>query len=435
QKIIEETPSVAVDEPLRQKMGQMACSLAKEAGYTNAGTVEFIMDQDRNVYFLEMNTRLQVEHPVTEMVTGLDLVEYQLKIAYGEPLALRQEDVGFRGHSIEARICAEDPARNFLPAIGMITRYAEPKGRNVRVDSGIEAGSLVNMYYDSLLAKVISWGETREDARKSLVDALNGYHIEGVVTNVDFAGQIVNHPEFVSGNLTTGFISRHFDGDRMKVPPQPEHLRMMAATATLLYHARQNSVRDSLKPMTTAVGGVSRPRIWYEYMVKAEDDIFSIRLQGNLETGNWTVWVDESQYQIITPEFEFYRRRIRLSINGQKYMFRLQFGGNQFTRAAFCGITRLFEIYTPREWKLAQFMPKVKKQTIDHILECPMPGMVVDVLVKVGDRVYRGQELVIVESMKMESGVASPCDGEVAEILAEKGQPVDTGNVLIRFRP
>ncbi len=433
QKIIEESPSPAVDPVLRQKMGEMACSLAKSAGYTNAGTVEFIVDQDLNFYFLEMNTRLQVEHPVTELVTGLDLVALQLKIAYGEALSIRQEDVSFKGAAIEARICAEDPSRNFLPATGMITRYAPPRGRNIRVDSGVEAGSVVSVYYDSLLSKIISWGDTRESARMALIDALNGYHIEGVVTNLDFVNLILNHPEFAAGNLSTGFIAQYFDGDQMKISPPADRLCLIALATTLIYHNRQNLVRDSLKPMAAHVGGAAKPRAWYHYMVKGEEDIFEVRLQGNPDTRMWTIWVNGNQYQVLTPDLEFYRRRMKLSINGQFHRFRLQFKGN-FIWAAHCGIARVFEIYSPREWELSQFMPKIQKQVLDNVLECPMPGLVVDLRAQKGDRVYRGQELVIVESMKMESGVASPCDGEILEVLVQKGQAVDTGDVLMRFK-
>jgi propionyl-CoA carboxylase alpha chain len=433
QKIIEETPSPAVDPDLRQKMGAMACNLAREAGYSNAGTVEFILDEDRNMYFLEMNTRLQVEHPVTERVTGLDLVELQLKIAYGEVLALRQEDVSFYGSAIEARICAEDPARNFLPATGMITRYAPPRGRSIRVDSGIVAGSVVSVYYDSLLSKVISWGQTREIARMALIDALNGYHIEGVITNVDFVNLILNHPAFAAAELSTRFIETHFDNDKTKLLPSNERLSLMAIATTLVYHNRQKLIRDSLKPMAAHVGGATKPRDWYHYMVKSEGDIFELRLQGDPDLRNWTIWANGNQYQVVTPELEFYRRRIKLNVNGRYQMFRLQFRGN-FIWAAFCGITRVFEVYSPQEWELAQFMPKIQKRVLDNVLECPMPGLVVDIRVQKGDRVYRGQELVIVESMKMESGVASPCDGEVQDILVEKGQAVDTGNILMRFK-
>jgi propionyl-CoA carboxylase alpha chain len=433
QKIIEETPSPAVDPALRLKMGGMACSLAREAGYTNAGTVEFILDEDRNIYFLEMNTRLQVEHPVTELVTGLDLVELQLKIACGEELPIRQEDVSFNGSAIEARICAEDPSRNFLPATGMITRYASPRGRSIRVDSGIGAGSVVSVYYDSLLSKVISWGETREGARIALINALNGYHIEGVITNVDFVNLILNHPAFAAGELSTRFIEQHFDDEKTKIPPPTERIILMAIATTLVYHNRRKLIRDSLKPMKAHVGGLEKPRSWYLYMVKGEADVVELRLQENPDLRTWTILADGKHYQVITPELEYYRRRIKLNINGQSQMFRLQFRGN-FFQAAFCGINRIFEVYSPREWELAQFMPKVQKRVLDNVLECPMPGLVVDIRVQKGNLVYRGQELVIVESMKMESGVASPCDGEVLEILVEKGQAVDTGNILIRFK-
>jgi propionyl-CoA carboxylase alpha chain len=433
QKIIEETPSPAVDPALRLKMGGMACSLAREAGYTNAGTVEFILDEDRNIYFLEMNTRLQVEHPVTELVTGLDLVELQLKIACGEELPIRQEDVSFNGSAIEARICAEDPSRNFLPATGMITRYASPRGRSIRVDSGIGAGSVVSVYYDSLLSKVISWGETREGARIALINALNGYHIEGVITNVDFVNLILNHPAFAAGELSTRFIEQHFDDEKTKIPPPTERIILMAIATTLVYHNRRKLIRDSLKPMKAHVGGLEKPRSWYLYMVKGEADVVELRLQENPDLRTWTILADGKHYQVITPELEYYRRRIKLNINGQSQMFRLQFRGN-FFQAAFCGINRIFEVYSPREWELAQFMPKVQKRVLDNVLECPMPGLVVDIRVQKGNLVYRGQELVIVESMKMESGVASPCDGEVLEILVEKGQAVDTGNILMRFK-
>ncbi len=185
--------------------------------------------------------------------------------------------------------------------------------------------------------------------------------------------------------------------------------------------------------MAAHVGGGAKPRAWYHYMVKGEEDIFEVRLQGNPDTRMWTIWVNGNQYQVLTPDLEFYRRRMKLSINGQFHRFRLQFQGN-FIWAAHCGIARVFEIYSHREWELSQFMPKIQKQVLDNILECPMPGLVVDLRAQKGDRVYRGQELVIVESMKMESGVASPCDGEVLEVLVQKGQAVDTGDVLMRFK-
>lgn len=432
QKIIEEAPSVAVNPSLRDQMGTAACDLARQAGYVNAGTVEFMLDPEGRFYFLEVNTRLQVEHPVTEMITGLDLVELQLQIACGEPMALCQDDVSIRGWSIEARICAEDPDRGFIPSTGMITRYAEPRGRHIRVDSGVTAGSLISVYYDSMMAKVIAWGDTRQKARTRLVDALNGYHVEGPVTNIDFANAILNHPAFVQGQLSTDFIVQHMENPAKRVDPPVQQLHYMVLATVLVYHNRRNLVVNSLKPMAASVGGATKPRWLRDYTAKAENDIFSIRLRKDHVANKWTLWINEKQYEVVTPEFEFYRRRIKLLIDGRYHRFRLQYQCN-FIRAAFCGLTRTIEIYSPREWKLSRYTPSLCIPMRDDILECPMPGLVVDVRVKKGSRVYRGQELVILESMKMEIGVASPCDGEISEVLAQKGQTVETGDILIKF--
>ena len=217
QKIIEESPSCALTPALREKMGNLACELARKAGYVNAGTVEFILDEDGSFYFLEMNTRLQVEHPVTELVNSLDLVELQLRIAAGETLPFRQEQVALSGWAMEVRVCAEDPKRGFVPSVGLITRYAAPRGRQVRVDAGVDAGSTVSVYYDPLLAKVITWGENREEARRRMVQALNGYHIEGIFTNIDFANQVLTHPVFIRGDLSTDFIPTHLLGEGVRI--------------------------------------------------------------------------------------------------------------------------------------------------------------------------------------------------------------------------
>ena len=254
-----------------------------------------------------------------------------------------------------------------------------------------------------------------------------------MITNVDFVNLILNHSSFVSGDISTSFISQHFDNDKMKVPPRMDRLCLMALATTLVYHSRQNLVRDSLKPMAAHIGSSVKSIDWHHYMVKSEEDIFELKLQENPDLRTWTILTNGKQHQVITPELEFYRRRIKLDINGHSHRFRLQFRGN-FIWAAYCGITRIFEIYSPQEWSLSQFMPKIRKHVLDNVLECPMPGLVVDIRVQKGDRVYRGQELVIVESMKMESGVASPCDGEVLDVLVEKGQAVDTGNILMRFK-
>jgi len=432
QKIIEESPSCALTPELRVTMGQLACKLAREAGYVNAGTVEFIFDSDGSFYFLEMNTRLQVEHPVTEMVNSLDLVELQLRVAAGEPLPFHQEDLAPQGWAIEVRVCAEDTRRGFVPSVGLITRYAEPRGKNVRVDSGVDAGSTVSVFYDPMLAKVITWGEDREEARKRMVQALNGYHIEGVSTNIDFANQVLTHPVFISGEISTAFIPTHLPAEDAGPPPAREVLEMMALTTTLVHHLRESLVQFSLLPLQSKVGVVSPAISRHCYVAKSDADIFPITLENDGTIQQWRIEVGGTAYQVITPPLEYYRRRLKLSINGQTSYFRLKYNGN-FIEAAHCGVCRNFEIYNLREWELAQFMPPPASRKKDNVLDCPMPGLVVDVRVRDGERVYRGQELIILESMKMESAVSAANDGVIDSVCVKPGDAVETGSVLIRF--
>ncbi len=434
QKIIEESPSPAVSVELRQRMTLAACDLARKAVYVNAGTVEFVLDARGGFYFLEMNTRLQVEHPVTELVTGLDLVELQLRIAAGEPLPFEQAEVSFNGWAMEARICSEDPARGFMPSTGIITRYAEPRGNTVRVDSGVKTGSKVGVYYDSMLAKVICYGKDREAARSGLVDALNGYHIEGVVTNIDFANSVLCHPEYAKCNITTGFIERYYDGNRPLCPPENRHLALAGLAATVIYHVRKAAVRDSLQPMVSLIGGRRDAGDAHQYTVRSEKEVFEVRIEGALPGRPWTVNVNDNKFVVEIPDLEFYRRRLKLTINGRVHRFRLRIE-QSFIFVAFSGITRVFEVYTPKEWALMHYMPTRTERAAGNVLVCPMPGLVVDVLGKKGERVFRGQNLVVLESMKMESGVASPMDGVIAEVRAVVGQAVEVGEVLIRFNP
>ena len=432
QKIIEESPSPAVSEDLRRRMGQAACALARQAGYVNAGTVEFVLDAGGDFYFLEMNTRLQVEHPVTEEVTGLDLVELQIRVAAGERLPLDQERMGPKGWAMEARICAEDPERGFIPSTGMITRYAEPKGNAIRVDSGIQTGSSIGVYYDSLLAKVICHGRDRDEARLRLIEALNGYHIEGVVTNTDFVASILSHPEFAAGKLSTGFIERHFEDGQAKHPLDERAFELAALTAALIYHVRMVAVQESLRPMAPRIGGEKVAVREHRYFVRAGEDALEVRLEGPIDGRRWTIRIGPHTYAVIPPEFEFYRRRLKLTIDEQVHRFRVRFE-QSFIYVAFSGITRVFEIYTPKEWALMPYMPDRTAAPAENVLVCPMPGLVVGVSVKEGERVFRGQTLVVLESMKMESDVASPVDGVVAEVLGAQGQAVEAGDVLIRF--
>ena len=432
QKVIEESPSPGVDPELRERMGKAACDLARQAGYVNAGTVEFVMDAQGGFYFLEMNTRLQVEHPVTEMVTGMDLVELQLRIAAGEPLPFDQDTIVFKGWAMEARICAEDPARGFMPATGMITRYAEPRSHNVRVDSGVGAGSKLGVFYDSMLAKIICFGKDREAARTGLVEALNGYHIEGIITNVDFANSVVCHPAFVQCELDTDFIERHFPGGVPSHPDDEEALKLSAAAATLIYHVRAMVVREAIKPMVSRIGTSKDTEGVHRYFIRSGTNEYEVNLEKLPEDRCWAVHVNGEKLSVQTPEFEFYRRRLKLTIDGHDHRFRLR-DEQSFLRIAFCGLTRVFEVYNPEEWALIGHMPRATEAPVSNELQCPMPGLVVDVLVKKGDRVYRGQNLFVLESMKMETGVASKIDGVIQDVLVSTGQAVEAGDAMVRF--
>jgi len=432
QKIIEESPSPGVDSELRQRMGTAACNLARRAGYVNAGTVEFVMDPKGGFYFLEMNTRLQVEHPVTELVTGLDLVELQIRIAAGERLPFDQAGVQLRGWAMEARICAEDPARGFTPATGMITRYAEPRGESVRVDSGVKTGSKVGVHYDSMLAKVICHGKDREAARTSLIQALNGYHIEGVVTNIDFVNSVLCQPAFAAGEINTGFIDRLYHGHIPLSPPDERNLKLSALAAALIYHVRTILVRESVKPLVSRIGGGKGTAGIHQYVVRSQGDVYDVQLEKGPEKQMWTIQVNQEKMTVNTPDFEFYRRRLRLKINGQFHRFRLR-TDQSFFWIAFCGLTRRYEVYCPKEWDLISHMPERLEKPPSNELQCPMPGLVVAVPVKKGDSVSRGQNLVTLESMKMESSVASPVDGIIAAVLVTTGHAVEAGDILIRF--
>jgi acetyl/propionyl-CoA carboxylase alpha subunit len=253
QKLIEEAPSTFVEEKLRQLMGEVALRAIKAAGYVNAGTVEFLVDADRSFYFLEVNTRIQVEHPVTELVTGIDLVKEQIRIAAGEKLSLNQSQVRIIGHAMECRICAEDAAHDFLPSAGRISTYSQPAGPGVRVDSGVREDSEVPPYYDSLIAKLITYGASREEAIQRMRQALGEFRVCGITTNIGFHESVMEHPAFIKGDLSTGFIEQHFPDGHTRVTD--ESIVVAAAIAAGLYH-----YFDAKKIKHTMVGQTSSDR-------------------------------------------------------------------------------------------------------------------------------------------------------------------------------
>ncbi len=263
QKLLEECPSPLVDEPMRRRMGETAVGIGRLAGYTSAGTVEFLVDGDRNFYFLEMNTRLQVEHPVTELVTGIDLVKEQLRIAAGEPLSWKQEDVRLRGAAIECRICAEDPAQNFFPSPGLITGLRTPSGPGVRDDSGVSEGFTVPLEYDPLLSKLIVWGRDRAEAIARMARALSEYEVAGIKTNIAFFQRLLTHPDFAAGRLDTGLIARALDGGLMSdadAPPDEECVAMLAAAIHSMGATRAN--REAAPNANGLASGIARMSSW-----------------------------------------------------------------------------------------------------------------------------------------------------------------------------
>jgi propionyl-CoA carboxylase alpha chain len=300
------------------------------------------------------------------------------------------------------------------------------------VDSGIDAGSTIDVYYDPMLAKVITWGPERETARKRMIQALNGYHLEGVSTNIDFANQVLTHPAFIRGELSTDFIAENLLDESRRLDPPLETLHLMAITTTLIHHLRENRVRNSLIPLKPQVGGATASPKRSSFVAKSEAHTFSVELWKETKDSDWHIRVDQAAYRVTTPPLEFYRRRLKLTINGEKHTFRLRYNGN-FIEVSFCGLVRTFEIYHPREWDLARYMPPPVARELENVLECPMPGLIVEIKVKTGDRVFRGQEVAIIESMKMESAVASPCDGVIQTVEAKPGDAVETGRVLVTF--
>jgi propionyl-CoA carboxylase alpha chain len=283
-----------------------------------------------------------------------------------------------------------------------------------------------------MMAKVISHGKDRESARIGLVEALNGYHIEGIATNIDFINTVLCHPDFVEARLSTGFIGNNFQRGNPLIRADGRKVELAALAATLIYHVRTVAIRESVQEMVSRIG-LSRNQVTtHSYMVRTEDEDFGVSLQGSLQGRLWTATVNGRKHAVETPGFEFYRRRLRLNIDGRVHRFRLRVE-QSFIFVAFSGITRTYEIYTPKEWALLKYMPRKIQKTPENILSCPMPGQVVQVLVKRNDVVFRGQTLVILESMKMESGVASPLDGLIEDVVVKSGQTVEAGETLIVF--
>jgi propionyl-CoA carboxylase alpha chain len=422
QKVIEEAPSPFLNEETRAAMGAQAVALSKAVQYQSAGTVEFIVDRDRNFYFLEMNTRLQVEHPVTELVTGLDLVELMIRVAAGETLPLTQEQVTLTGSAIEARVYAEDPLRGFLPSIGRLTRYRPPAGEGVRVDTGVYEGSEISMFYDPMIAKLITYGATRPQATKRMADALDAFAIRGVNHNIGFLSAIVRRQRFADGRLSTDFIPAEFpDGFHGTELPQDELdlLVTVAAVAQARAAARDRKDHKPQAEWTVLVGPSSAPRIARPVEVLADSD------------GSVVVALDGE------------RRKVQTSWHPGQVLFEGQIDDApvtiQLDRKGVAWIVHKagaaieMRVVTRAAGELAALMPVKVPPDMSKYLLSPMPGLLVSVAVKEGQTVKSGEELAVVEAMKMENVLRAERDGTVAKIAAEAGQSLSVDQVILEF--
>lgn len=416
QKIVEEAPSVALTPELREKMGEAAVSLAKAIGYTNAGTVEMILDAAGDFYFLEVNTRLQVEHPVTEEIFDLDLVELQLKVARGDPLGLAQDDVQMiaHGHAIEVRVYAEDPDAGFLPQTGRLVEWSVPEAEGVRVDSGVETGTEVSVHYDPMLAKIITWGLTREDAIARLRWTLRRTVVAGVTTNRDFLVRVLDHPAFRAGELHTHFVEEHLAEPD---PPSDALVERAAIGATLAAWAERVMEREVLPAMTTGFRNnpFSMQRAAYTWGERELVVEYADRGAGALE-----VRVGDASHTVCFGELEDGAVAFVLDDHRVRVGVRTHEGRHYCTvdgRAVVLDDVPRFPVSTGESASDGAF--------------APMPGAIIAVKVAAGDTVTTGQTLVVMEAMKMEHAIGAPHDGVVAEMRVEVGAQVDEGAVLV----
>ncbi len=425
QKVIEEAPSPFLDARTRAAMGEQAVALAKAVGYRSAGTVEFIVDAKRNFFFLEMNTRLQVEHPVTEMVTGIDLVEQMIRIAAGERLPFGQREIALSGWAIEARVYAEDPLRGFLPSTGRLSRYREPMaGPSVRVDSGVFEGAEISVYYDPMIAKLVAYGEDRHQATATILAALDGFQIRGVRHNISFLAALMRHPRFVSGRLTTGFIAEEFPEGFHGSAAGEEDRRLLAAVAAVVHHV--TALRDD---RISGRQSPSRPSSGADYVVLMDQDQLPVTV---VETaGGHAVIGTAGSVELIgnwRPGEALYQGRA----DGRTVTMQVDRAGIGW-RLAHGGIALELKVMSPGAAALAKLMPVKRPPDMSRFLLSPMPGLLVSLAVQVGEEVKAGQELATVEAMKMENLLRAERDGKVSKLHAQPGDSLAVDQAIIEF--
>ncbi|KWV51072.1 acetyl/propionyl-CoA carboxylase subuit alpha [Rhizobium altiplani] len=433
QKVVEEAPSPFLDAETRAAMGEQSVALARAVDYQSAGTVEFIVDRDRSFYFLEMNTRLQVEHPVTELVTGIDLVEQMIRVAAGEKLPFTQSDIKLNGWAIESRLYAEDPYRTFLPSIGRLTRYrppAEGKSGNtiVRNDTGVFEGAEISMYYDPMIAKLCTWAPTRLEAIEAMGEALDGFVVDGIEHNVPFLAALMKHPRWREGRLSTGFIAEEYpDGFAPMVPDahQQATLAAVALSASLVEANRRERFADRLRGPSGATREDWTVRLGDSYVdARLVDGLVTIPFDMDIEIGgkisnvvtDWrpgdSVWRGKVAGQSVIAQ-------IRPVLNG--------------LRLDWQGISLKAKVLTPRHAALDKLMPVKLPPDTSKLLLCPMPGLVVSIAVVEGQEVKAGETLAVVEAMKMENVLRAERDLVVSKINAKPGESLAVDAVILEF--
>ena len=426
QKVIEEAPSPFLDEATRKAMGDQSVALAKAVGYASAGTVEFIVDGDKNFYFLEMNTRLQVEHPVTELITGVDLVEQMIRVAAGETLPMQQNDLKINGWAMESRLYAEDPYRNFLPSIGRLTRYrppAEVEGR-VRNDTGVYEGGEISMYYDPMIAKLCTWAPDRAGAIEEMRLALDAFEVDGIGHNLPFLAAVYDHPKFTSGNMTTAFIEEEypegFDGVEL-----PEDTLKSIAAATAAMHRvgeiRRTQISDRMSNHERKVGE--------DWVVTLQGQAFEATIDADKAGSNVTI---DGTSMRVESDWTPGQPLATLKVDGKPLVLKIGKISGGF-RVRYRGADLKVHVRSPRQAELAKLMPEKLPPDTSKMLLCPMPGLIVKVDVEVGDEVQEGQALCTVEAMKMENILRAEKKATVTKINAAAGDSLSVDEVIMEF--
>ncbi|XP_014799684.1 PREDICTED: propionyl-CoA carboxylase alpha chain, mitochondrial isoform X2 [Calidris pugnax] len=431
QKVVEEAPSTFLDPETRRAMGEQAVALAKAVKYSSAGTVEFLVDSSKNFYFLEMNTRLQVEHPVTECITGLDLVQEMIRVAKGYPLRHKQADIPINGWAVECRVYAEDPYKSFgLPSIGKLSQYQEPLHvPSVRVDSGIQQGSDISIYYDPMISKLITYGSNRAEALKRMEEALDNYVIRGVAHNISLLREVIVHPRFVQGDISTKFLPEVYpDGFKGHKLTDLER-RELLATAASLYVAEQLRSQQFLG--TPRIPIAKSKRSSWELSVRLGDGIYPVAV--SKDGTSFSVEVDGMKLNV-TSEWNLASPLLSVTIDGtQRTIQRLSRNASGDTSIQFLGTVYKLQILTKVAAELSKYMPEKAAEDTSSILRSPMPGAVVAVSVKPGDTVSEGQEICVIEAMKMQNSMIAAKTGKVKAVHCKAGDTVGEGDLLVEL--